>query len=168
MKEFIFVILLMLAVGSAFFIAFSRNMVHSVFSLLVTLSAVAGFYVLLGADFLAGIQLLVYVGGILVLLIFAVMLTQGIVKSENNNPVRRAWLPFVIALVFIAIWVYGIWNVNWTSGQLVNEPITKSIGNNLLTKYLLPFEVISILLLVGLIGAVAVVRLALQKPSDEK
>lgn len=168
MKDIIFLILALITIGSAIYIAFSKNIVRSVFSLLLTLSSIAGFYVFLSADFLAGIQLLVYVGGILVLLIFAVVLTQGIGQTDNSNPSRSPWISVVILLVFLAVWLFGIWDVNWGSVEGIQKPVTHLIGNNLLTKFLLPFEVISVLLLVGLIGAVAVVRLTLnaQQQSD--
>src|SRR6202050_1853492 len=78
LQQFIFYGLALLTVGSAMLVAFSRNIVYSTFALLGAFMGVVGIYILLAADFVAMVQLLVYVGGILVLTIFAVMLTAGI------------------------------------------------------------------------------------------
>src|SRR5579863_6935804 len=87
----VFYLLAILTVGSAAIVAFSRNVVHSAFALLGTLVGVAGIYVLLAADFVAVIQILLYVGGILALTLFAVMLTQGIGDvSLSNRAVGQA------------------------------------------------------------------------------
>ncbi len=171
MKEIIFVLFALLTVGSALYIAISRNIVYAVFSLLLTLGSVAALYVFLGADFLAGIQLLVYVGGILVLIIFAVMLIQGIEKGKDTNPRRVPVVALIFALILLSSFLYAIWQVDWPTGvNPVNAPSTKAIGNSLLKNYLLPFEAISVLLLIGLIGSVTVARLAHQKgdPKQEQ
>src|SRR5712675_3810024 len=90
LAQVIFYALAALTVGSAMLVAFSRNIVYSTFALLGAFMGVVGIYVLLAADFVAMVQLLVYVGGILVLTIFAVMLTQGIADvSISNRAVGR-------------------------------------------------------------------------------
>lgn len=168
MKEIIYLLFVLLAVGSALYIALSRNILYTAISLLVTLSAIAGMYVLLGADFLAGIQLLVYVGGVLVLLLFAVLLVQGIEKNRQTNPARFPAVSAVVAGLLLIGLVSLIWEVDWQAAAGVNEPITKSIGNSLLQKYILPFELISVLLLLGLIGGVTIARLAHHKNEDSE
>lgn len=160
MKDGVFIFLILVTLGSAVFTCFSKNIVYSAFSLLLTLGGIAGFYLMLGADFLAGIQLLLYVGGILVLIIFAVMLTHGVEQGKNTNPSRNPIIALIIGGAFLAVWLHGIWNTKWLSSTMNYEATTAILGNALLKKYLLPFELISVLLLVGLVGTVAVARLA--------
>ena len=141
---------------SASVVVFSRNLLYSAFSLIFTLSGVAALYALLGADFLAVTQVLVYVGGILVLILFGVMFTQRIydLKAEATSfkRGRAALLGLVIAAGLIAL----VRSVDWPQRAGALEPTSSRIGNLLLSEYLLPFEVISVLLLVVLIGAVVV------------
>jgi len=84
----VFYLIALITVVSAGMVAFSRNIIYSAFSLLGTFMGVAGLYVFLGADFVAAVQLLIYVGGILVLILFAVMLTHRITDVQITN---RAW-----------------------------------------------------------------------------
>lgn len=148
-----------LVVVPSLMIAFSRNLVYSAFSLLGTFGGIAGLFVMLGADYLAVIQVLVYVGGILVLYLFAVMMTSGIsdVRLTNRSIAVKAALPaLLLFLILLGKLIYGTqWIVH---ENLVYQPTTSGIGNSLLTEYLLPFELISILLLATLIGAVAGAR----------
>jgi NADH-quinone oxidoreductase subunit J len=144
---------------SSAMIAFSKNLVYSAFALLGAFSGIAGLFVLLGADFLAVIQVLVYVGGILVLYLFAVLMTSGISDVKLSNPVVAVKIAIpvvVILLLLLAMLVYG---TRWFAGTTtVATPTTAAIGEALLTEYLLPFELISILLLGTLVGAIAGAR----------
>jgi NADH-quinone oxidoreductase subunit J len=149
-----------LTLASAAAVAFSRNIVHSAFSLLFTLMGVAVTYVMLSDDFMAVVQLLLYVGGILVLILFAIMLTNRIDDAGSSNlPYRRAGPVLLFVGVFAALTAAVLGTV-WRSAPAPElfEPATARIGNSLLGAYLLPFEVISVLLLLGLVGAVAVAR----------
>src|SRR5258708_14689439 len=96
----VFYLIAIITVGSAAMVAFSRNIIYSAFSLLGTFMGVAGIYVFLGADFVAAVPVLIYVGGILVLILFSVMLTHRITDFEVTN--RAAWRisPFFIIGVF--------------------------------------------------------------------
>jgi NADH-quinone oxidoreductase subunit J len=149
-----------LTLASAAVVTFSRNIVRSAFALLFTLMGVAAIYVMLSDDFMAVVQLLLYVGGILVLILFAVMLTNRIEDAGGSN-LPHPWVGPV--LLFIGVFAAMAWAVVGTawSGALgpdTFEPATSRIGNSLLGAYLLPFEIISVLLLLGLVGAVAVAR----------
>jgi NADH-quinone oxidoreductase subunit J len=152
---------------SAGVVALSRNIVYSAFALLFTFFGVAGIYVLLSADFLAAVQLLIYVGGILVLIIFAVMLTHRIWDVEvSNQSLHPAQGALILAGVF-AILLGVVFKTEWSlMGELRYRPTTALIGNLLLKKYLLPFEVVSVLLLGALMGAAVIVRREV-KSSDE-
>ncbi len=147
---------------SAIGVVVSRKMMYSAFSLLFTLFGVAGFYVLLNADFIAVTQLMVYVGGILVLIIFGVMLTQKItgVDIKEGSVGKLSFAVGGILASFIAVFFTVMYmNVDWL---LKDAPITDStitqLGNSLLTEYLLAFEVAAVLLLVAFIGAALIAR----------
>ncbi|OGQ82272.1 MAG: NADH dehydrogenase [Deltaproteobacteria bacterium RIFCSPLOWO2_12_FULL_60_19] len=155
----IFYLVAAVTVGSAAMVAFSRNIIHSAFSLLGTFAGVAGIYVFLGADFVAGVQVLVYVGGILVLILFAVMLTHRItdVQITNRSAGRIPGL-VVVAILFVLL-VQSIGETPWAKAkEVVYKATTASIGDLFLGDYLLPFELASLVLLAALIGAVVLAR----------
>lgn len=155
----VFYIIAVLMVAATCVVTFSKNLIHSAFALLGTLLGAAALYGLLASDFVAVTQLLVYVGGILILILFAVMLTVDIdnVNVTNKTIHWKMAVPLIAFLFFIMLLVLP--GARWL---LVSQPESKSmvaaIGDSLLMEYLLPFEVISILLLGALVGAVVLVR----------
>ena len=156
----IFWIFAILAVVSAFGVALSRSLIHSAFSLLGTFFGVAGLYIFLGADFLAGAQVLIYVGGILILLLFGVMLTRR--SDELSLSVTTVQFgPGVVlsSLVFASLMFVAL-NTEWAAPTQPYpfEPTTEAIGHRFLGEQLLPFEASSVLLLVALVGAATLVR----------
>lgn len=157
--DIVFYVFAALIVASTAVVAFSRNLVYSAFALLFTFFGVAGIYVLLSADFLAAVQVFIYVGGILVLIIFAVMLTRGISDVEISNQSLRPVQGALILIGTMAILLGVAFKTQWSlASQLQHEPTTAYIGNALLRKYLLPFEIVSVLLLAALMGAAVIVR----------
>jgi NAD(P)H-quinone oxidoreductase subunit 6 len=158
-SKIVFDALFVLTVGSAAITAFSRNIVYSAFALFGSLAGVAGIYVLLGADFLFIIQIFIYIGGILVVTIFAVMLTQGIADvNVSNRAVGLA--PALITTVLAGVVMYAaVVRTPWYHAKaLVVAPTTYGIGNAFLGPYVLPFEVASIVLLAALVGAIVISR----------
>jgi len=155
----LFYVLALIIVVSAVMVVFNKNVVHSAFSLFFTLFAISGIYVLLKADFIALTQIMVYVGGILILLIFGVMMTTKVtnveLKTKNLNTIPS--LVFSIGIVTILIFVIFSTKWNIRMGLESEETITQ-IGIMLLSKYLLPFEIASIVLLVALIGSAMFAR----------
>ncbi len=153
--------LALLTVASAAGVAFSRNIVYASFSLLGTFLGVSGLYVFLSADFLAVAQVLIYVGGVLVLILFAVMLTSHLQVVKFSNP-AMGLLPATLASVATtALLVFVSIAAPWRGGPNPNRPLqatSETLGDLLLNKYLLPFEVASVVLLATLIGAVVVAR----------
>jgi NAD(P)H-quinone oxidoreductase subunit 6 len=155
----VFYLVAILTVGSAFMVAFSRNIIYSAFSLLGTFAGVAGIYVFLGADFVAGVQLLIYVGGILVLILFAVMLTHRITDVEITNRAAGRIPALIITGLFIYLLIQTVRETPWVKvKEIVYQPTTAKIGDLFLESYLLPFELASLVLLAALIGAVVLSR----------
>jgi NADH-quinone oxidoreductase subunit J len=155
----VFYLIALVTVGSAVVVAFSRNIIYSAFSLLGTFAGVAGLYVFLGADFVAAAQLLIYVGGILILILFAVMLTHRITDVEITNRAAGRVPALIIVGVFLALLIQTIRDTNWVRVKEVSyEPTTAKIGDLFLEDYLLPFELASLVLLAAMIGAVVLSR----------
>ena len=140
-------------------VVFNKNVIHSAFALFFTLFAVSGFYVLLRADFIAVTQIMIYVGGILILLLFGVMLTTKItdiqISTKNLNQIPAVIFSVGIIAILVFIIISTKWNIKQPS---VNEETVSQIGKMLLTDYLLPFEIASIVLLVALIGSAMFAR----------
>ncbi|NOZ86970.1 MAG: NADH-quinone oxidoreductase subunit J [Deltaproteobacteria bacterium] len=144
-----------LAMASAVFVAFSRNIVHAAFALLGCFFGVAGLYLFLSADFVGIIQVMVYVGGVLILFLFAVMLTGKIRNPEKSNPSRAIPGGLVTMLVTLGLFGYLAFTTPWQVLPTVpTGPTTSQIGDALLGPYILPFEVASVLLLAALLGGV--------------
>jgi NADH-quinone oxidoreductase subunit J len=155
----VFYVFAALTVLSAGVVVLARSLIYSAFALLFTFVGVAGLYVLLGADFLAATQLLVYVGGILVLLLFGVMLTHKLYDLDLRSEVTQFLPGLIIALGLFAILTVTALRTQWNAGPgRPPSPTTREIGQLFLTQYLLPFEAASILLLVALMGAAMIVR----------
>lgn len=146
-------------VVSAAIMVFSRNVIYSAVGLLFTLAAVAAVYVMLAADFVAIVQILVYVGGILILLLFGVMLSQRItgvdLKTETMQVLPAALVVSGVLFVLVRMLLQTDWNEHATNGYAAT---TKPLGELLMTTYLIPFEIISVLLLAALIGATFIAR----------
>ncbi len=149
-----------ITVVSAFVVVFSRNIMYAAFALLFTFFGVAGLYILLQADFLAVTQVLIYVGGILVLLMFGVMLTNNVVSVD----IKTGSIHTIPAMILAAIVFGSLAAVFYATWSHVAEPpatattTTRAIGELLLTSYVLPFEVASVVLLAALVGAAFLAR----------
>ncbi len=155
----VFYLIALVTLASAAVVAFSRNIIYSAFSLLGTFAGAAGIYVFLGADFVAAVQLLIYVGGILVLILFAVMLTHRITDVEITNRAAGRLPALVIVAVLLALLVQTIRETPWAKAkEIVYAPTSAKIGDLFLQDYLLPFELASLVLLAALIGAVVLAR----------
>jgi NADH:ubiquinone oxidoreductase subunit 6 (subunit J) len=160
---FVFFLLGGLAVVSALGVALSRNILHSAFCLLGALAGVAGLFFCLGADFIGVVQLLVYVGGILVLILFAVLLTREItdIRISNLSVSLLAGIP--AGLLILGMLIRTIAGAPFKTTVVAVAPTAHRLGDTLLREYLLPFEIASVILLMALIGAMVIARRAVKE-----
>ena len=137
----------------------NRDMIRSAMLLVLVLSGVAGMYVLLSADFLAVAQLLVYVGAIMILMLFAIMLTPNQLDLPGGSPqaqrVSAAITALAVGALAVGVVVSHPWNLR---ASPLNMETAAAIGTLLLTTYVLPFWIASVLLTVGLVGAIVIAR----------
>ena len=154
MSDLLFLFISILIIVSAVNVVISSQLIYSAVSLLFTLFGVAGLYVFLYADFMAATQVIIYVGGILVLIIFGVMLTNKIdtpnIVSSSSNQVIGFFAASFLFLIQLAVIVKTDWKQGATQQA---ESTIDIIGSMLLWDYFLAFEIVSVLLLAALIGA---------------
>ncbi len=157
--QIIFYVIAAVTVGFAALVAFSRNVVYSAFALVGALMGVGGIYILLAADFVAMVQVLLYVGGIVVLTIFAVMLTQGIGDVAVSNRAVGRVTALLLSVAAGAVMLYATLKTPWhLAARPAVSATTYGVGNAFLGEYVLPFELASVVLLAALIGAVVISR----------
>lgn len=159
LKSFFFYFISAVAVISAIIVTFHKSIIVSAFSLLFTLLGVAGLYALLHADFLAIAQIVIYIGGVFVLFLFAVFLTGKIGEIYASNISFGLKYSIPIAILLFLLLFFTIYNSPFGEVSVESSsPTTKAIGDLLLKDYLLPFEIVSVVLLAALIGAVFIAR----------
>lgn len=147
-----------LTIAGAMGTALSQNIVYSAFSLLASLFGVASLFAWLAADYLAITQLIVYIGGVLVLFLFAVMLTYKIKDVKHSNPITNLQPALLIATGLGGLMVFVATQTPWKTITPTARETTALVGDALLSQYLLPFEVLSLLILAALVGAVMMAR----------
>jgi NADH:ubiquinone oxidoreductase subunit 6 (subunit J) len=163
-----FYLLAALTLGSGSLVAFAKNIIYSAIALLGCFLGIAGLYIQLSADFLAAVQVLVYVGGTLTLILFAVMLTSRIdnIRTSNTSQGRIA----AGAIVVLVLLLLGrvITGTVWPIESRPPMPSSAKLGHAFLSDYLLPFELGSIVLLTAMIGAVVLARRAVKRQGDDR
>jgi NADH:ubiquinone oxidoreductase subunit 6 (subunit J) len=148
-----------LTLGGALGMVVTSDMVRAALLVVASLGGVAATYLLLSADFLAIVQLLVYVGAIMVLMLFAVMLTPGHVELPALASSGQRGLALVVATAFALIAVVVLLSTPWQFGDApLDQPTTELIGQQLFSTYVLPFEIASVLLTAAMIGAIIIAR----------
>ena len=159
MTEIAFWFVITMTVLSAGVVVLHNQLIYSAMALLFTLFGVAGIYIFLWADFIAGVQLLVYIGGILVLIVFGIMLTNRISSVRLSQSNVQQGVGGAVAIWLFILISFVVSKTPWYKSDAL-EPIetVAGIGTLLLTKYLLSFEAISLLLLGALIGAAVLSR----------
>jgi NADH-quinone oxidoreductase subunit J len=159
---FFFYLLSGLAVLGGILVITRRNAVHSALALILTLLALAGLYLMLYAPFVAGVQIILYAGGIMVLFLFVIMLVS-IEKSEKEEQFNKLWIVGLVSAValgglFIAVYVKGQALFPNRVVPLPEQSNTQQIGQMLYVDYMFAFEIASLLLLVAIIGAVVMAK----------
>jgi NADH-quinone oxidoreductase subunit J len=168
MKDAIFIMVAVFAVGGAFLTAASQSIINAALGLLLSLISIAGLYIFLSADFVAVSQILVYVGGVMVLLLFSIMLSSGGTDIFKNNPAMKVLPAFLTVVTFAGLAIYAIKTANLTfyPGQFAAS--TREIGHLFLRDYILVFELVSVLIVVMLVGAGVMLRKELvRKTTDD-
>ena len=141
-----------------------RNIIHSAVAMMVCFGSLAGMYALLGAPIVAAAQVLIYLGAISVLILFAIMLTQA---GDANLPSpfhKQVWLAALAALVVFGLIGWAVTATDWGNATLVIAINVSTMAEALFTNYALPFEILSLLLLAAIIGAIYLAR----RPEDDE
>ena len=145
-------------VGGGLAVVTLRNIIHSAVAMMVCFGSLAGMYLLLGAAIVAAAQVLIYLGAISVLILFAIMLTQA---GDANLPApfhRQVWAAALVSIVAIGVLGWAAMTTNWGDGLQVTAIALQQIATALFTTYALPFELVSLLLLAAIIGAIFLAR----------
>jgi NADH-quinone oxidoreductase subunit J len=158
-QEIIFVLLGALALGAALLVVTTRNVVHAALWLVVTLASVAACYLMLTAEFVAWVQVLIYVGAVIVLLLFGIMLTKAPIggdadlNSENRLAAAIVGLASAGTLTTLVVDAFRKQYIDLSPGTGAN-----AVGESIFRSYVLPFEIVSVLLLAALIGSIVLSR----------
>jgi NADH:ubiquinone oxidoreductase subunit 6 (subunit J) len=135
-----------------------RNIIHSAVAMMVCFGSLAGMYLLLGAGIVAAAQVLIYLGAISVLILFAIMLTQA---GDANLPApfhRQVWFAAVLTVATAGLIIWSVVSTDWGAGVEAVSVVLESLATLLFTDYALPLEIISLLLLAAIIGAIFLAR----------
>ncbi|CAN5449345.1 NADH-quinone oxidoreductase subunit J [soil metagenome] len=158
----IFVLLSLVTLGSALLVVTTSHLVHAALWLVVTLGAVAGLFLVLAAEFVAWVQVLIYVGAVVVLLLFALMLTKAPTGRQEELTARRvvpaAAVATLVGVLLAVTVVAGFRDVRLELDRAVVGS-AEATGTSVFTLWVLPFEVLSVLLLAALVGAIVLSRL---------
>jgi NADH-quinone oxidoreductase subunit J len=159
---FFFYFLSGLALASGVLVITRKNPVHSALALILTLLCLAGLYLMLYAPFVAGVQIILYVGGIMVLFLFVIMLVN-LERSEKERQFNQQWIAGIAAAValgvlFVLIYTRGSTLFAQPALQIPENQNTQQVGLVLYSNYMFPFEIASLLLLVAIIGAVVMAK----------
>ena len=154
-----FWVLATVSIAAALTVVLLQNVFRAALSLILCFLSVAGIYVTLSADFLAAVQVLIYVGGISVLIILAIMLTRDVQQGSPSNKLR---IPaFIVAILFLGIVGFALINTPWAVSTVPPlEPTTKALAGKLLGEggFILAVEIAAVLLLAAILGAIVLVR----------
>lgn len=145
-----------LAVGGGLGVVLFPNLIHCAFSLAISLLGVAGIFMLLDAPFLAVIQVLVYVGGIVVLILFAIMLTHRMTGKGERQFNKQSPLALLFVIIFLFILIASLW-IDWGTPKQM-EDTTSLVANEVFHSYFLPLQILALTLLLSALGALVLAR----------
>lgn len=160
--EVLFILIGLLTFASAVLTVTVRNLVHAALWLVVSLGGLAGCYLLLAAEFLAWVQVLIYVGAVAVLLLFGLMLTKAPIGRSTELDSNNRWAALVVALatagVLVTVVADAVRSTWFDPHAAVAQGSAKAIGTSVFRYWVLPFELLSVLLLAALVGAIVLSR----------
>jgi len=145
-------------IGAGLLVVTLRNIIHSAIAMMVCFGSLAGMYALLGAPIVAAAQVLIYLGAISVLILFAIMLTQA---GDANLPAPfhpQVWVAAIAALAIVGLTSWAAVTTDWKAAATTVAIVVGALAKSLFTDYALPFEILSLLLLVAIIGAIYLAR----------
>ena len=149
-------------VGGAIGCVTMRSVFHSALMLILSLFGVAGYFILVNAEFLAAVQVIIYIGGIMVLFLIGIMVSQNIIGTDlKQNTPESPWAAIAVSVLFMFLFFIGLIMTiqpGDMQGLGVLQSNTQSIGWSLMATYTLPFEVASVMLLMAMMGAIILVR----------
>jgi NADH-quinone oxidoreductase subunit J len=160
-QQVVFVLIALFTAVSALIVVLSRNLFHNALGLVATFFGVTGIYILLEAEFLAVSQVLIYVGAISTLITFAIMLTRGMMYGQTSPTNNQTLTASIVAVLFFLVLGGLLNNTPWPNvgAELGDgEAIIAQLGELFVTDYLVPFELMALLLLVALAGAILLAR----------
>ncbi|MEQ1574553.1 MAG: NADH-quinone oxidoreductase subunit J [Vicinamibacterales bacterium] len=147
-------------VVSAFAVVLSPNLFHAVLWLALALTGTAGIFLLLDAEFLAAVQLLLYAGGIITIVVFAIVVTERLVGERITQTNRRIGAAAGVSLLLLGLIVNTLWNqpLATVKASMSSADLTKDVGESVLTRFVLPFELLALLMLVAMLSAIYFAR----------
>ena len=154
-----FGIIAVVIIAAALRVVTTNNVVHAALYLVLVLAGVGGLYFILGAEFVGTTQILVYIGAIIVLFLFGIMLTRAPIGGESDLDHDQRWIGGLIAVLLLAVIGYTLID-RFEDSELPADTVTTTaqVSDAIFSTYLVPFEVISVLLLAALVGAIVVAR----------
>ena len=154
-----FALIALVIVLAALKMVTTENIVHAALYLVIVLAGAAGMFILLGAEFIAVTQILVYIGAIIVLFLFGIMLTKGSFGAEEGEFRERSQMAVLVAVLIVTV-TSGAFIDSFRNTELSREmpSTTAEIGDMIFSQFIIPFEAISVLLLAALIGSVVIAR----------
>ena len=154
-----FAVLALMIVGSALAVVLTRNLFHAVLWLALALTGTAGIFLMLNAEFLAAVQLLLYAGGIVTVVVFAIVVTERLVGERISQTSRRIAGGAITCAALATLLVSAIGRQPLaTVRPAMPDDLTREIGETVLTRFVLPFELLAVLMLVALLGAIYFAR----------
>jgi NADH-quinone oxidoreductase subunit J len=156
--DIVFWILALVTVGAALAVVILRDVFRAALSLVLLFLTIAAIYVTLYADFLAVVQILIYVGAVSILIIVAIMLTRDVWRGNPSGKLRIPAL--VVSVLLLGTMVFTVVSTKWeTSGEPPLQPTTEAIGSSLFGGgFILPLEITAVLLLAAVLGAIVLIR----------
>ena len=151
--------LAVLLIGSALAVVLTKNLFHSVLWLALSLTAVAGIFLSLDAEFLAAVQLLLYAGGVITIVVFAIVVTERLVGERITQVSRRLLTGVIVAGALLVVLLRFLRGAELpVERPVVAVDVTRVLGQVLMTEFVLPFELLAVLLVIGLLGALYFAR----------